>query len=167
MNYIMLNLTFRQIDKNDLNELVKWKYEKPFDLYNIEYSPMIVDEFLNGEYYSILDENNKLIAFSCFGKSAQVSTEESNKYYNKYPKYIDIGLGLNPNLCSKGIGESLVNLIIDFGRKELGYEYFRLTVASFNERAMKVYERVGFVKDKQFIFERKEIKREFIIMILK
>ena len=55
---------------------------------------------------------------------------------------------------------------LDFARKELLTKRFRLTIATFNKRAIKVYERVGFKKIDSFERISEIGKTEFWVMIL-
>lgn len=55
---------------------------------------------------------------------------------------IDIGL---KTVWGKGIGTSAVSLILNFAFNELNSHRIYLQVFSFNERAIKLYEKSGFV----------------------
>lgn len=57
-----------------------------------------------------------------------------------------IGLGLKPSLTGIGIGNEFVESGIEFGLKKFSYSknYIMLAVASFNKRAIKLYENRGF-----------------------
>jgi ribosomal protein S18 acetylase RimI-like enzyme len=52
-------------------------------------------------------------------------------------------LAVDKNMRSKGIGNALIDFIVDFARSE-GYERVRLFVIDTNERAKTFYERMGF-----------------------
>ena len=62
-----------------------------------------------------------------------------------------IGFGLKPPLTGQGLGAGFVSACVEFSIERYGYrgEYVRLGVAAFNQRAVKVYQRVGFL-----VFER-------------
>ncbi len=50
---------------------------------------------------------------------------------------------------------------MDYAKHQFGFSKFRLTVASFNQRAIKMYLKVGFVEIGRFIVST----YEFIVMI--
>jgi len=58
--------------------------------------------------------------------------------------FLDIGLGLRPEMCGKNMGLSFLCKGLDFAREFYKTSNFRLTVAAFNQRAIKVYQRAGF-----------------------
>ncbi|MDF2801291.1 MAG: acetyltransferase [Anaerocolumna sp.] len=81
-------------------------------------------------------------------------------------EFTDIGLGISPALCGKGLGTDFLSYGMDFARKNLSANRFRLTVASFNVRAGKVYERLGFRKINSFVRESDKGNIEFLVMTL-
>ncbi|WP_442871699.1 GNAT family N-acetyltransferase [Anaerocolumna sp. MB42-C2] len=57
---------------------------------------------------------------------------------------LDIGLGMKPILCGKGYGYSFVKSGLDFAQGNFNIKQIRLTVAAFNTRAIRIYEKIGF-----------------------
>jgi ribosomal-protein-alanine N-acetyltransferase len=100
-----------------------------------------VKELMNGEYYAYLDLYNNLSGYFCFGESAQIPTIEKEVYN---PDLLDIGLGMKPILCGKGYGYSFVKSGLDFAKNNFYIKQIRLTVAVFNIRAIRIYEKIGF-----------------------
>ena len=51
---------------------------------------------------------------------------------------------MRPDLTGRGLGEEFVHAGLRFAREVYSPPAFRLTVAAFNRRAIRVYERAGF-----------------------
>ncbi len=60
---------------------------------------------------------------------------------------IDIGV---KDMWGKGIGTAAISLILEFAFNELNLQRVYLQVFSFNERAIKLYEKMGFVHEGKF-----------------
>jgi ribosomal-protein-alanine N-acetyltransferase len=57
---------------------------------------------------------------------------------------VEIGVGMRPDLMGHGLGLELMLQGMDYARKRLRPATFSLDVATFNQRAITVYERAGF-----------------------
>lgn len=57
-----------------------------------------------------------------------------------------IGIG-NKSQTGKGIGSEAMNLLLDFGFNELNFHRIQLNVIAYNEPAIKLYERQGFIRE--------------------
>lgn len=124
-------------------EISKWVYPEPYTLYSFDGSEETVEELLVGSYYAVLTGQSELVGYYCFGAAAQIPTAEEGVYTKDA---VDFGLGLRPDLCGKGKGEAFAAKGLAFAKENARGEnsHFRLTVAGFNERAAKVYRRLGF-----------------------
>jgi RimJ/RimL family protein N-acetyltransferase len=116
-----------------------WIYDGIYSLY--DHSADHIDGFLDGTHYACTDVSGELIGFFCFGEDARIPTVEENVYDESF---LDIGLGLRPDLCGKGYGLPFLKRGLDYAEQALSAKSFRLSVAVFNERAVKVYEKAGF-----------------------
>lgn len=101
---------------------------------------------LDGQEYACLDESGQLIGSFNFGATARIPTLEDGSFDEDK---LDIGLGMRPDLCGKGYGTDYVRIGIRLAGEIYGRTDLRLSVAAFNERAIKVYERAGFRKVKE------------------
>lgn len=128
--------------KKSAFEIAQWTYPDIYSCYSFDGSSEIITELMNGEYFVDFDNQNKIIGFICIGKSAQIPTLEKEIYIDETA--LDIGLGLNPALCGNGLGSKFLTECISFVKQKFNASNYRLTVASFNQRAIKVYERIGF-----------------------
>ena len=120
-------------------ELSRWKYEGEYSFYNRREQEN--PEFEEGAEFACLAEDGSLAGHFSYGLDAQIPTVEEHVYG---PGYLDIGLGLRPALCGQGLGADFVRMGLEIGRQRIGAERFRLSVAAFNKRAVKVYLRCGF-----------------------
>ncbi|WP_240479787.1 GNAT family N-acetyltransferase [Paenibacillus wynnii] len=118
---------------------------------------------MNGEYFCAFNPDNAIIGYICIGDSARVTGGYVNGIYSS-AKYVDIGLGLKPELTNKGFGYNFLTSSIQFLKDQYDIHEFQLVVASFNERAIKVYERVGFVKGVHFKSRIDDIEIDFVVM---
>ena len=112
-----------------------WKYDGEYAFYDMtadpeDYEEIVTPELRGDRYFSVFDKD-VLIGFFC------VEQED---------KTIEIGLGLRPELTGQGRGIAFLNEILRFVRENYTFEKIGLDAASFNQRAMKVYEQAGFVK---------------------
>ncbi len=77
---------------------------------------------------------------------------------------LEIGLGMRPDSTGQGIGKSFVEAGLAFARDEYDPEAFSLAVATFNERAISVYENAGFERVETFVQETNGGEYEFLKM---
>ena len=125
---------FRQMADEDAREISRWHYEPPYDFYDWAGDPDDLEELLDsarreGAYFSAFDREGALVGFF------QFESEDET---------VDVGLGLRPDLTGQGLGVEYLLAGLDFARERCSPERFTLFVATFNERAIEVYERAGF-----------------------
>lgn len=160
-----MNFVINEMNKVNAEEISHWKYEEPYSMYSMNSSEEQVNEFMNGSYYSVY-KNNELVGYFCFGESAQVPIGNKVNAYDDRT-FLDIGLGLKPELCGNGYGLGFLESGLNFASNKFSKDKVRLTVARFNQRAIKVYRKVGFKKNNlSFIKKGGENDIEFIVMIL-
>jgi len=132
----------------------QWHYEGEYSFYDVAADKEDMEEFLDseqreGKSFSVYYDGS-LIGFFSFNKPE--------------PGVVDIGLGMRPDLTGKGQGKSFLEEGIDFARNSFVPQKMTLSVATFNERAIKVYERVGFKKIKTFMQDTNGSTFEFVKM---
>lgn len=159
-----MEFVIRPIEKEDALIISKWQYPEPYSIYSFDGSERCINELLDGSYYSVFNDSGELIGYFCFGVSAQVPVGNNFGAYSQ-PDFVDIGLGMNPAFCGQGKGLEFFYKGLDFARERFSNNKFRLTVATFNKRAIRVYENAGFKKE--ILFERMNDNRrlEFMTMI--
>lgn len=147
------------MNRDYAGELSHWKYEGEYSFYNRREQEN--PEFEEGAEFACLDEDGRLAGHFSYGLDARIPTEEKAVYT---PGYLDIGLGLRPDLCGQGLGPDFIRLGLEYGRRRFGAERFRLSVAAFNERAIKAYRRCGFQIEREVT--NSYFKNKFWVMIL-
>ena len=86
--------------------------------------------------------------------------------FNKVERGLDLGLGLRPDLTGRGLGLGFVNAGLEFAKSQFSPKVIQLRVAAFNERAIKVYKRVGFIEVERFLNRTNGGEFDFIRMEL-
>jgi len=160
-----MQFTFTLMTEEDARTIRTWRYEAPYATYNILDSSDDFSEELDhrSPYYSVRDERGELIGFFNFGTSAQVWGSDEPSIFSEN-RTIDIGLGLRPDLTGKGIGLAFTNAGLDFARKQFAPDNFRLYVFTWNERAIRTYERADFQRGRVFMQRNIHGEYEFLEM---
>lgn len=160
-----MEVNIKRINYLEACEISKWTYKYCYYIYGMDQSAKSISKLRNRSYFSVTDKQNNLLGYYCFGKYAQVQAAKRFGVYDD-KNFTDIGLALRPNLCCKGLGFDFINNGLKFARNHFYAKDFRLTVASFNKRAIKVYERIGFRKVNSFKIISRLGKIEFWVMVL-
>lgn len=141
-------LSCHKMNEKSAVEILRWNYERPYDFYNNEVTFEALKELLDGSYYTVVDQQEGLAGFFCIGKSAQVPAGHLVGAYTV--EYIDFGLGMRPDLTGQGFGYDFCMFILEFVQEMYQAGPTRLTVAKFNKRAIRLYEKLGFKKHMEF-----------------
>jgi ribosomal-protein-alanine N-acetyltransferase len=128
--------------EEEAQQIATWRYEPPYSFYDSDADAgdlaLLLDAVhREGRYFSAFAEE-ELVGFFGFG----VEGEE-----------VVIGLGLRPDLTGRGLGLAFLEAGLAFARERFAPSRFRLSVATFNERAIRVYERAGFVRVRTYDHE--------------
>lgn len=153
-------LEVKPMDRDTALAAAAWKYPQPYGVYSLDSDDETLAEMTGGDFYAVF-QGWELIGYFCFGKPARVPWGEENGFYA--PGYIDIGLAMRPDLTGRGQGLEFFKFGLEFARAAFPGQPIRLTVASFNQRARKVYQRAGFTETGGFTVPR---GMEFWIMEL-
>lgn len=118
-------------------DICTWRYAPPYACYDMtEADP---DWLLQPEsgFHALL-AGGRLIGFRSFGTDGQVPGWDYDD------QALDTGGGLRPELVGRGLGQQAISAGLAFGRAQFAPQAFRVTVASFNARALRVVEALGF-----------------------
>lgn len=129
------NCILQSLSDTTAAEISQWEYHKPFDVYNFKGTPngYLLDESTWGtEQFCLVDADTGAV----LGQVA-CQFEESDLW---------VGWSMSPALCGKGNGAAFVTKCVEEIRAAKNYTgRMLLRVAAWNQRAIKVYQRVGFV----------------------
>jgi ribosomal-protein-alanine N-acetyltransferase len=132
--------------------IAEWRYDPPYDLYDLDADPGDHAEFLDpsnwADTYAVEDAAGTLVGFFEFTPGETV----------------EIGLGMRPDHTGRGLGRAFVEAGLAFASERYGAGAFELAVASFNERALAVYETLGFERLETYSQETNGGEHEFVRM---
>lgn len=143
-----MQLSIRKMNEDFAKQILTWKYEAPYDFYNNEENAESLNELLDNPYYAVINLENELVGFFCIGSAAQVPYGASIGAYSEEIK--DIGIGMDPSLTGQGFGAPFFSYILSYLQETNKVDSIRLTVAKFNQRAIHLYSKLGFVKKMEF-----------------
>ena len=149
---------FRTMTQAEAEEIAQWHYPEPFSFYDASADANdlaeLLDPALRGdEYVSVDDETGELAGFFQF-KHAR-------------PDAVEIGLGLRPDLTGRGLGGDFLEAGLRHARSRFGPTRIVLSVATFNRRAITVYERAGFAAVRIYTHSTNGGEWEFLEMELR
>ncbi|RDW17290.1 GNAT family N-acetyltransferase [Oceanobacillus chungangensis] len=136
------------------NIAFNWHYESEYSFYDMEADKEDFDEFLNpgtrGNSMFAVTSGDELIAFFSMIKV-------SNHTF-------DIELGMRPDLTGRGKGGGFLKAAMEFVKAEYEAGKLTLSVAKFNQRAIKAYRKMGFIDGETFMQDTNGSTFEFLKM---
>lgn len=133
-----MNYDFRKVTNNNVEDILTWKFEGIYSLYNNDRTQGKINWLKSlpedDKAFSVYNDNNELVGH------CEIYTKEK----------INFAVQMRPALTGKGMGRELVQSFLDFARKKYSLNGIELFVVKFNERAIKVYESLGFEKVKEY-----------------
>lgn len=129
---------FRPMTLRDALAVYRWRYAGEYEIYDLGLATLLLATFVSavaGEkagvgFYSAATDEDRLVGIVSLASRAGD---------------VELGLGLRPDLTGRGLGLSFVRSVMDLARERYHPRTFSLSVATFNHRAITIYERAGFV----------------------
>jgi [ribosomal protein S18]-alanine N-acetyltransferase len=122
-----------------------WRYPAPYDVYDLtDADPHVLLDPATG-FRAVL-AGTELVGFRSFGPDGRVPGWAYDD------AALDTGGGLRPDLTGRGVGlgRAAIAAGLDFGRERFAPAAFRVTVASFNARALRTVVSLGFERVGRF-----------------
>lgn len=131
----------------------EWHYNDMYSFYDMENDPEDLEEIITpklrgDKYYQVVDDQDELVGYFCLERLSE--------------EKVEVGLGLRPDLTGRGLGLNFITEIEAFIQNNFNYRIVVLSVASFNKRAIKVYQRAGFKTDGSKLQKSNDSVYEFI-----
>ena len=124
-------------------DICAWRYAPPYDCYDMTGADPDWLVQPSAGFHALLADD-QLIGFRSFGPDGQVPGWAYDD------QALDTGGGLRPQLVGQGLGRRAISVGLEFGRARFGPQAFRVTVATFNVRALRVVESLGFERVGRF-----------------
>jgi len=137
------SISITTMTQDEADAIADRRYDPPYDFYDWRADEddlaELLDPLRRGEgYFSAHNAGGELIGFFGFECKDDV---------------VGVGLGLRPDLTGRGLGLAFLEQGLSFAHDRFQPVGFKLSVAELNERAIKVYERAGFVRTRSFSHE--------------
>ncbi|WP_256855951.1 GNAT family N-acetyltransferase [Terribacillus halophilus] len=117
----------------------EWKYDDVYRFYNLDQDEEDLALFLDPEARKdkvfAVKQEEELVGF------AEVMMENN---------IAEIGFGMRPDLTGKGLGYAFVSFLVETIRETYRPDHITLAVATFNQRAITLYKRIGFQETAHF-----------------
>lgn len=131
-----MRFSIRALTPEDQQTVAGWRYAAPYDVYDD------LGKGLSEAYRALIAPDGALSGVFCWGEEARVLAAQD--VYAAQPGALDFGIGLCPDLCGKGLGLWACQCALDWLSAAYAPPSFRLAVYEWNERAVRVYRRLGF-----------------------
>ncbi len=124
-------------------DVCTWRYAPPYDCYDMTGSDPDALADPGSGFFALLS-GDRLVGCRSFGPDGRVPGWEYDD------RALDTGGALRPELTGQGLGREAISAGLAFGRARFDPPAFRVTVASFNARALRTVESLGFVRTARF-----------------
>ncbi|MBL0356788.1 MAG: GNAT family N-acetyltransferase [Chitinophagaceae bacterium] len=112
-------------------------------------NPYLLYEYMDAAsflpVFNDLLKKNIIYIFNADGQEAGMFKFIHQQYRNAHIAYLG-GLAIHPSFAGKGYGATMMKEIIELG-KTLHIKRIELSTATFNDKAIKLYEKNGFIKE--------------------
>lgn len=151
-----MDFVTHSMGQQDVRDVTGWTYEPPYNFYDMGADEESINELMNGTYSVVHSIDGYIVGFYCVGESAQVPAgHKHGAYLDDGTNVVDLGIGMRPDLTGCGMGTAFLAYVL----RDVGARYpltdIRLAVATFNQRAIKLYRRFGFYY--QFEFDQEGV----------
>jgi len=128
----------KELNSQYRKQIASWRYPKEYAVYHL---PSL--EIMREENYRFVDDSK------CFEYAVYVDEHNNNQvigYVSSVEQeyYILLGIGVHPDRCNQGYGRKILQEAIKDNLKRYPDKVMRMKVRSWNQRAIHLYQNVGF-----------------------
>jgi [ribosomal protein S18]-alanine N-acetyltransferase len=150
-----VKFTFKKMTEESAHCIASWHYPPPYNFYDMDQDPEDLAELLDPQTWqeskhAAFNEENELVGFFSFREQGQT---------------VEVGLGLRPDLTGKSLGRAFLDAGMTFGKEHFAVGMWSLNVATFNTRAIRLYEHAGFTPLHAFLQHTNGGEYEFLRMV--
>lgn len=138
-----MDFELRPMSEEDGRRICEWRYPPPYDRYR-------------WPAWDVMEREGREFADASIRAAQYLSIYERGgglaAYVQLFPldRTTRIGLGLRPDLCGNGLGKEVVRMAVDEARRRRPEAEIDLEVETWNVRAVKAYEKAGFVAEDEY-----------------
>jgi ribosomal-protein-alanine N-acetyltransferase len=147
---------FATMNEKYANDIANWHYDDVYSFYDMAADEDDLRILMGTKNWrdiirAVLNEKDELVGWAAF-------YTENDEFW--------LSLGLRPDLTGQGLGEEFVLECVRYALSQykLIQHTIKLAVALFNQRAIKVYERAGFIETNRTIRDTHIGQLDFIEM---
>jgi ribosomal-protein-alanine N-acetyltransferase len=151
-----MKYVFTSMDEKHANVVSKWHYDGVYSFYDMAADEDDLRILMDASNWrdtikAVLNEDDELVGWAAF-------YTENNEFW--------LSLGLRPDLTGRGLGTEFVSECVNYAisHDKLTRGTIKLAVALFNQRAVKVYQRAGFVETNRTIRDTHIGRVDFVEM---
>jgi len=150
-----MELQIGSMTQADAEQVAAWQYNRPYAFYDMANDPEDLAELLDPEsranaYFAVRESGGSLVGFYCFNQEGPI---------------LELGLGMRPDLTGRGLGLAFLEAGLQFASERFATRSFRLAVATFNQRAIRLYTKAGFQPVRIYQNQTNGGEHEFLEMI--
>ncbi len=137
------NVMLRSLRLSDVEDMINWSfhYDELFYDYNFPY----LDDQERLLWYQLKTKKRKR-CFAIFNKSGLLVGYIAIRNVKVIFKSAEMGIVFDPDYVNQGYGTEAIKTLLRWYFETLRYKKMILSVAAYNERAIRSYQKVGFEK---------------------
>lgn len=146
-------LVLRPLTADDARRIARWRYAGPWRVYDSRQDDPPLTAAAG--YLAVVGEDGRLVGYCCTGGEARVPGLAER------PGVLDVGVGMAPEWVGRGHGGAFADAVLAAvadGRR------LRAVVQSWNQRSLRLLDRLGFVHTGPHVCVQDGRKVEYVVL---